>query len=119
MKNTTKEESWRERCIRLILTEPEAKGFRAVTVSEDPAILLDLKGMGYVNGSEMIDVNGRVIEFRTTGATLAGLLFAEDQQQILAERSFWGRIKGGSGLFIGWLVGVITSVLIHYLTNNG
>lgn len=119
MNNRQKDESWRERCVRLIAIEPDDIGFRIVSDPDDATTLFDLLDMGYVRGSEMMNEVGNIIEFRTMGATLAGRLFAEEQQTILEAASAWGRTKKILAVFGGWLMGIFTAFVVYQITKNG
>ena len=114
MKNKKGDESWRRRYIRILAEDFTTEG----ATREDLEACEQLIDSGFIDGKASGTLDGGLFVI-VKGTTVMGRLFAEEQQQILAERSFWGRIKSGSGLFIGWLVGVVTSVLIHYLTSNG
>jgi hypothetical protein len=76
----------------------------------------DLVIAGYLSGKVQKDTTG-IPQFATIrGPTLAGRIFAEEQQDILDKKSLKGRIKSGAGLFAGWLVGIITSLIVWRLT---
>ena len=114
MKKRAGDDSWRKRYVRL-LTEPfNPEG----ADDEDLDAFEQLIDSGFIDGQFSRTHDGKPYG-HTKGTTIAGRLFAEEQQEIISNNSLWGRIKSGSGLFIGWLAGVISSVLIHYLTNNG
>jgi hypothetical protein len=84
---------------------------------EDLQALEDLIDAGYLRGKAVFDAGaGSVRGAVLRGATLAGRLFAEEQQEILDDRSLWGRIKSGSGVFIGWLSGLISALIVYYVT---
>ena len=71
---------------------------------------------GYMRGEVLRDGRGEPCSSRTEGPTLAGRLFAEEQQDILDKKSLWGRIKSGAVLFIGWVAGMLSAVIVWRLT---
>ena len=117
MKSTNTGESWRERCVRLIGLELGENEYLVINDLDDAVTLYDLQCMDYVRGVEIQNSVGTVVEFRTMGATLQGKLFAEEQQSILDESSVWGRIKKVFGVFGGWVMGILTALIIYKLTN--
>ena len=110
-------DSWRRLYIRL-LTE-EMRPWDKLTTEErslELGVIEDLVDAGYMCGSVQKDVGGIPQGASTRGPTLAGRIFAEEQQDILDKKSLWGHIKSGAGLFIGWLAGIISAVIIWRLT---
>ena len=118
MKKRKKGEGWRERYIRLLTTELESKEVLSEDDKVDLEAIDDLIKAGFFNGKIHRSHDGGIFG-TTNGPTLEGRIFAEEQQAILDQKSVWGRIKSGAGLSIGWLAGVISSLLVYYLTNNG
>ena len=76
----------------------------------------DLIVAGYMGGHVNRGTGGKIIEVESSGPTIAGRLFAEEQQDILDKKSVWGRIKSGTGIFVGWVAGIISAVIIWRLT---
>jgi hypothetical protein len=111
-----KRSSWRRRYIRL-LTEPVTSETKLTT--EDFQAIADLIKNGYLRGTAQYDAavgqfTGAVIE----GVTLNGYIFAEEQREMLRSKSWWGRLKSSSTIFIGWLSGIISAVIVYYLTRK-
>ncbi len=111
-------DAWRRLYIRLLTEEP-----KPWSDSDPDRIVLeggaieDLQAAGYMGGNVDRDLlSGVIIKVVSTGPTLAGRLFAEEQQDILDKKSPWGRIKSGTGLFVGWLAGIISAVIVWRLT---
>ena len=76
------------------------------TIGPDRGHAIEDASVGYVAGAIV------------RGPTLAGRVFAEEQQEHVRSKSLWGRIKSGSTIFIGWLLGIISAVIIYYLTKK-
>ena len=76
----------------------------------------DLVDAGYMRGTVIPGPDGTPHASSTRGPTLAGRIFAEEQQEILDKKSLTGRIKSGAVLFIGWLAGILSAVIIWRLT---
>jgi hypothetical protein len=66
------------------------------------------------------DASGIPAAASIRGPTLAGRIFAEEQQDVLDRASLWGRIKSGAGIafgwFFGWITGIISALIIWYIT---
>ncbi|HEU6447608.1 MAG TPA: hypothetical protein VFV23_04135 [Verrucomicrobiae bacterium] len=108
---------WRRLYIRL-LTE-EMRPWDDLTPEErtlELGVIEDLVDAGYMSGSVIKGGDGIPAAATTRGPTLAGRIFAEEQQDILDKKSLWGHIKSGAGLFIGWLAGIISALIIWRLT---
>ena len=97
----------------------DSKNFTPEQVLELDAIN-DLVDARYLRGTVITKPDGSVHCTSTNGPTLAGRVFAEEQQAILDKTSFWGRIKSGAvvavGWFLGWLSGIISALIIWYIT---
>jgi hypothetical protein len=108
---------WRRLYIRLLMED--IRSWDAMT-SEDRALELgaieDLVDAGYMVGSVVKDTSGIPQAATIRGPTLAGRIFAEEQQDILDRKSLWGRVKAGSTVFIGWLAGIISGFILWYFT---
>ena len=115
-KHKKKSDFWRREYIRL-LTEP-AVAWTDLTPEhiEELEHIDDLIKAGYFQGTVIRDSNNDPKAASTMGPTLAGRIFAEEQQEILDKKSLWGRIKSGSVVFISWLAGIISAVIIWRLT---
>lgn len=113
-------ESWRTRYIRLLTDGPETWDAEPGDFTDEQKLELeaiaDLVDFGYMRGRAVRDVNCDVVSAATYGVTLSGRLFAEEQADLLKRRSLWGRIKAGGVLFIGWLSGILSAVIVWYLT---
>jgi hypothetical protein len=113
---SSKEDSWRQRYIRL-LTEPLTAETRLS--SEDFQAIADLIKQGYLRGTSQYDASaGRFTGAVVEGTTLIGYIFAEDEQEILRSKTLWGKIKSSSTIFIGWLSGIISAIIVYYLTRK-
>jgi hypothetical protein len=119
---TTKQHAfWRKLYIRLLTEEP--KQLDDLT-PEERALELggieDLVDAGYIAGHVAKDASGIPQSATTRGPTLAGRIFAEEQQDILNKSSIGGRIKSGAGIafgwFFGWITGIISALIIWWLT---
>jgi len=112
---------WRRLYIRL-LTE-ELRPWDDMT-PEERALELggieDLVDAGYMAGHVTKDASGIPAAASIRGPTLAGRIFAEEQQDVLDRASLWGRIKSGAGIafgwFFGWITGIISALIIWYIT---
>ena len=118
MKKNRKDESWRERYIRLLTIPLEGKDELSEEDKVDLEAVDDLITAGFFNGKIHRSHDGDLFG-SLNGPTLEGRIFAEEQQQILDQRSLWGRIKNGAGVSIGWIAGVISSLLVYYITKSG
>lgn len=78
--------------------------------------IADLVDSGYMRGSVIRDNEGDVAGTSTSGPTLASRIFADEQKEILEKNSLMGRIKSGAVLFIGWLAGILSAVIVWRLT---
>ena len=108
---------WRRQYIRL-LTE-EMKPWDELASEErtlELGVIEDLINAGYMEGKVIMGAGGIPAAATTRGPTLAGRIFAEEQQDILEKKSLWGRTKAGSSLFIGWLAGIFSALIIWRLT---
>jgi hypothetical protein len=115
----SKKESWRQRYVRLITETPASETELTPELLEDLQAIQDLIDAGYLRGEAIEDASvGYVTGAIVRGPTLAGRVFAEEQQEHIRSKSFWGRIKSGSTIFIGWLSGIISAVIIYYLTKK-
>lgn len=80
----------------------------------------DLVAGGYISGKVNKDNAGTPCSAAIHGPTLAGRVFAKEQQEILAKKSVWGQMKSGASLtfawFFGWLGGFISALILWYLT---
>lgn len=112
----TTSDFWRREYIRL-LTQP-CEPWTDLTPEhlEELERIDELIQAGYMRGQVVRDINSVPQGSRTEGPTLAGRIFAEEQQELLDSKSLWGRIKSGAGLFIGWLSGIISAIIIWYFT---
>ena len=108
---------WRKLYVRL-LTE-ELDDWNNVSPADRTlglGAIEDLVDAGYMSGHVIKDASGIPAAATIRGPTLAGRIFAEEQQDILDKKSLKGRIKSGTGLFVGWLVGIISSLIVWRLT---
>ena len=116
MKKRCQKDAWRREYIRL-LTKPIGSWSDLTPEHVEELERIDeLIQAGYLGGGVIRDENKEPKASATTGPTLAGRMFAEEQQEILDRKSTWGRIKSGSVLFIGWLSGIISAVIVWGLT---
>jgi hypothetical protein len=114
-----KKESWRHRYVRLIRETPASETELTPELLEDLQAIQDLIDAGYLRGEAIEDASvGYVTGAIVRGPTLAGRVFAEEQLEHIQSKSFWGRLKSGSTIFIGWLSGIISAVIIYYLTKR-
>jgi hypothetical protein len=114
-----KKESWRQRYVRLITETPASETELTPELLEDLQAIQDLIDAGYLRGQAIEDASvGYVTGAIVRGPTLAGRVFAEEQREHTRSKSFWGRLKSGSTIFIGWLSGIISAVVIYYLTKK-
>jgi hypothetical protein len=117
IKANSQHDFWRRQYIRL-LTE-EMRPWDDLSPDEQSlelGVIEDLVAAGYMAGTVTKDTSGIPKSASTRGPTLAGRIFAEEQQDILDKKSLWGRAKAGSTLFIGWLAGIISALIIWWLT---
>jgi hypothetical protein len=70
----------------------------------------------YLRGNVVRDTGLIPKRANTNGTTLKGRIFAEEQQELLNKKSIVGRIKSGAVLFIGWLAGILSAVIVWRLT---
>jgi hypothetical protein len=116
-KKRPKKETWRQRYVRLITETPVEETELTPELLEDLQAIQDLIDAGYIRGHAIEDASvGYVTGAIVRGPALAGRLFAEEQQERVRAKSVWGRIKAGSTIFIGWLSGIISAIIIYYLT---
>ena len=108
---------WRKLYVRL-LTEELDDWNNVSPADRDLGLgaIEDLVDAGYMAGRVIKDASGIPAAATIRGPTLAGRIFAEEQQDILDKKSLKGRIKSGTGLFVGWLVGIISSLIVWRLT---
>jgi hypothetical protein len=108
---------WRRLYIRILMdgVRPTDKLTKDELALELGAIE-DLVEAGFMASKVHKDASGIPVLANTRGPTLAGRIFAEEQQDILDKKSIFGRIKSGTGLFIGWLSGIISAIIIWRLT---
>lgn len=117
-KRPTKE-SWRQRYVRLIKETPASETELTPEPLEDLQAIQDLIDAGYLRGLAIEDASvGHVTGAIVQGPTLLVRIFAEEQLEHIKSKSFWGRLKSGSTIFIGWLSGIISAVIIYYLTKK-
>ena len=110
-------DAWRRLYIRLLTKELVPwDGFTQEQIDLEGGVIEDLIVAGYMGGTVHRDVSGKIIQVVSTGPTIAGRIFAEEQQDILDKKSLWGHIKSGAGLFIGWVGGILSAVIIWRLT---
>ncbi len=121
MKKSSKSDFWRREYIRL-LTEHESSGSTEASTDPTPEHIEELERIdeliqaGYFTGEVIRDSAGSPSAASTSGPTLAGRIFAEEQQEILDKKSLWGRVKAGSALFVGWVAGIISALIIWRIT---
>jgi hypothetical protein len=110
-------DAWRRLYIRLLTSELEAwTDLSSDRIDLEGGAIEDLIGAGYMGGKVHRDGAGKIGFIQSSGPTIAGRIFAEEQQDILDKKSFIGRIKTGTGLFVGWVSGIISAVIIWRLT---
>ena len=112
-------DSWRRLYIRH-LTE-DLKPWENLSAEEktlELGIIEDLVDAGYMVGKVNKDTTGIPQSAEIRGPSLAGRIFAEEQQDILDKKSLWGHIKSGAGLIIGWLAGIISALIVWLLTKQ-
>jgi hypothetical protein len=110
-------DSWRRLYIKLLTSELEPwVGWGAERIALEGGAIEDLIVAGYLDGKVHRDAAGVIAFVESRGPTLAGRLFAEEQQDILDKKSLWGRIKSGTGLFVGWVAGIISAMIVWRLT---
>jgi hypothetical protein len=110
-------DTWRRLYIKLLTSELEPwDGWSADRIALEGGAIEDLIVAGYLGGKVTRDAAGVIAFVVSSGPTLAGRLFAEEQQDILDKKSLWGRIKSGTGLFVGWVVGIISALIVWRLT---
>src|ERR1035438_3570941 len=96
-KMSKQSDMWRRAYIRL-LTEPmEAWTDLTPEHVEELERIDELVQAGYLHGHVVRDAAGSPKLSSTQGPTLAGRIFAEEQQDILDKKSLLGRIKSGAG----------------------
>lgn len=108
---------WRRTYIRLLMEDIRSwddmnDGERSLELFA----IKDLVDAKFLDGHVVEDATGIPQIASGIRTTLAGRIFAEEQQDILDKKSFWGRIKSGTGLFIGWMSGIISALIIWYFT---
>jgi hypothetical protein len=114
-----KNESWRQRYVRLITETPASEAELTPELVEDLQAIQDLIDAGYLRGQAIEDASvGYVTGAIVRGPTLSGRIFAEEQLEHIRSKGLWGRLKSGSAIFIGWLSGIISAVIIYYLTKK-
>ena len=112
-----KQDSWRRRYIWLLTERLTAE---TPLSSEDFQAIADLIKQRYLRGTAQYDASlGRFTGAVIEGTTLAGYIFAEEQREILRSKTLWGKTKSGSAIFIGWLSGIISAIIVYYLTRSG
>jgi hypothetical protein len=116
IKTSKQSDIWRRAYIRLLTEEAEPWTDLTPEHIEELERIDELVQVGYMHGHVIRDAGGSPKSSSTKGPTLAGRIFAEEQQDILDRKSLWGRIKSGAGLFIGWLAGIISAVIVWKLT---
>jgi hypothetical protein len=112
---------WRTQYIK-VLTE-DLRPWEEMTEHErvlQLGVIEDLIVAGYMVGHVTPDTTGVPCAATTRGPTLAGRIFAEEQREILDKSSLLGRIKSGAGVafgwFFGWMTGIISALIIWYIT---
>jgi hypothetical protein len=114
-----KKESWRQRYVRLITETSASETELTPELLEDLQAIQDLIDAGYIRGQAIEDASvGYVTGAIVRGPTLAGRVFAEEQQEHIRSKSVLGRLKSSSTIFIGWLSGIISAVIIYYFTKK-
>ncbi len=116
IKKSSQKDVWRREYIRLLTEESEPWTDLTPEHVEELERIDELIQAGYFQGQVIRDINGDPKASSTSGPTLAGRIFAEEQQDILDSKSLWGRVKSGAGLFIGWLAGILSALIVWKLT---
>jgi hypothetical protein len=110
-------DAWRRLYIRLLTKELVPwDGFTQEKIDLEGGVIEDLIVAGYMGGRVIRGGDGKIGQVMSNGPTIAGRIFAEEQQDILDRKSLWGHIKSGAGLFIGWVGGILSAVIIWRLT---
>jgi len=115
-KKSKQSDIWRRAYIRLLTEEPEPWTDLTPEHIEELERIDELIQAGYMHGHVVRDAGNSPKFSSTRGPTLAGRIFAEEQQDILDRNSLCGRIKSGAGLFIGWLAGIISALIVWRIT---
>ena len=77
-------DAWRRLYIRLLTKELVPwDGFTQEQIDLEGGVIEDLIVAGYMGGTVHRDVSGKIIQVVSTGPTIAGRIFAEEQQDIL------------------------------------
>jgi hypothetical protein len=112
---------WRRIYIKLLTEDP--RPWNDMSDAErklQMSAIEDLVAAGYMSGKVNKDTTGTPCNAAIHGPTLAGRIFAEEQQEILAKKSVWGQIKSGAGFafgwVFGWLGGFISALIIWYIS---
>ena len=114
-----KKESWRQRYVRLITETSASETELTPELLEDLQAIQDLIDASYIRSQAIEDASvGYVTGAIVRGPTLAGRVFAEEQQEHIRSKSVLGRLKSSSTIFIGWLSGIISAVIIYYFTKK-
>ena len=118
MKKRKKNEAWRDLYLRLLRDVDQRRDDSPGLWQDELKYLKELCDEDFIYGKIEGAHDGDLYGW-TNGLTLKGRLFAEEQQKIIDDRSLWGRIKNGAGVSIGCLAGVLSSLVVYYLTKNG
>ena len=114
-----KPETWRHRYLRLLKIEVTVENeYIEIVAPLDVKALYELEKSNYVRGVIILNHIGTPVLARIFGPTLEGRIFSEDITDWMEEHSLWGRTKDFFKWLGGWLVGIATAIIIHYLTNG-
>jgi hypothetical protein len=118
MKNKKNDDSWRVLYLRLLREVDDRDDNSPELTQDELKYLKELCDEDFIYGKIEASHDGELFGW-ADGLTLKGMLFAEEQQKFIYDRSLWGRIKNGAGVSVGWLAGVLSSVVVYYLTKDG
>jgi hypothetical protein len=103
---------WRRLYIRLLTEDMKPDDLPPDELALELGAIEDLVDAGYMSGHVIKDATGFPAAATIRGPTLAGRIFADEQQEIVDKKSLMGRIKSGAVLFIGWVAGIVSAVII-------
>jgi hypothetical protein len=116
MKSKIQKDVWRREYIRLLTVRGEPWTNLTPEHIEELHRTDELIQAGYMSGEVFRDSNGEPMASRIEGPTVAGRIFAEEQQEILDKKSLWGRVKACAVLFVGWLAGIASAIIASYFS---
>jgi len=114
-KDLDSKNSWRARYIKILERASPYGEWDELMDSLDVEAAADLAEEDFIDASITPNENGTPIWARIQRTTLKGKLFLEDQRRIVQEKTIAGKIQKRSDLILGWLLGLISSLIILYL----